>query len=104
MPRVSLGRSVLHRPAGVGVAPWDDGVNMYIAGTDGRHVLVIDRNRMKLVHQLSTPDMLYPHGIAFSKHLHEVYVTGSTSLHVVIYQVVPQNLKVQQNLCSETLF
>jgi DNA-binding beta-propeller fold protein YncE len=79
MPRVSLGRSVLQRPAGVGVAPWDDGVNMYIAGTDGRHVLVIDRNRMKLVHQLSTPDMLYPHGIAFSKPLREVYVTGSTS-------------------------
>ncbi|GFG29142.1 hypothetical protein Cfor_00212, partial [Coptotermes formosanus] len=75
MPRVSLGRSVLQRPAGVGVAPWDDGVNMYIAGTDGRHVLVIDRNRMKLVHQLSTPDMLYPHGIAFSKPLREVYVT-----------------------------
>ena len=76
MPRVSLGRSVLQRPAGVGVAPWDDGVYMYIVVTDGRKVLVIDRNRMKLVRQLSTPDMLYPHGIAFSESLHEVYVTG----------------------------
>lgn len=73
IPRVSLGRSVLQRPAGVGVAPWDDGAHMYIA--DGQKVLVIDRNRMKLVRQLSTPDMLYPHGIAFCKHLCEVYVT-----------------------------
>ncbi|PNF25479.1 hypothetical protein B7P43_G05998 [Cryptotermes secundus] len=74
-PRVSLGRSVLQRPAGVAVAPWDEEVNMYIAGTEGRQVLVIDRNRMKLVHQLSAANMLYPHGIAFSKFLREVYVT-----------------------------
>lgn len=75
MPRVSLGRSVLQRPAGVGITPWDDGVHMYIVVTDGRKVLVIDRNRMKLVRQLSAPDMLCPYGIAFSKPLHEVYVT-----------------------------
>jgi len=75
MPRVSIDRSVLHRPAGVGVAPWDDGVHMYIAGKDERKVLVIDRNRMKIVHQLITPDMLYPQGIAFCKHRREVYVT-----------------------------
>jgi glutamine cyclotransferase len=49
---------------------------MYIAGTDGRQVLVIDRNKMKLAHQLSASNMLYPHGIAFSKPLREVYVTG----------------------------
>ena len=76
MPCVSLSLSVLQRPAGVGVAPWDDGIHMYIAGTDGQKVLVIDRNRIKLVHQLSIPDMLYPHGIAFCKHICEVYVTG----------------------------
>jgi len=58
MPRVSLSRSVFQRAAGVGVPPWDDGVRMYTAGTDGGKVMVIDRNRMKLVHQLSTPDML----------------------------------------------
>ncbi|XP_021934999.1 E3 ubiquitin-protein ligase TRIM71-like [Zootermopsis nevadensis] len=74
-PRINLGRSVLQRPAGVGVAPWNNGVNMYIAGTDGRQVLVIDRSRMKLVHQLSAPNLLYPHGLAFSKPLREVYVT-----------------------------
>jgi DNA-binding beta-propeller fold protein YncE len=79
MPRVSIDRSVLQRPAGVGVAPWDDGVHMYIAGTDRRKVLVIDRNRMKIVRQLITPDMLYPHGIAFCKHRREVYVTGRIS-------------------------
>lgn len=75
IPRGSLNRAVLQRPAGVGVAPWDDGVHMYIVVTDGRKVLVIDRNRMKVVRQLSTPDMLCPHGIAFCKHLREVYVT-----------------------------
>jgi DNA-binding beta-propeller fold protein YncE len=74
MPRVILGCSVFQHPAGVGVAPWNDGMNMYVAGTDGRQVLVIDCNRMKSVHQLSTPDMLHPQGIAFSKRLHEVYV------------------------------
>lgn len=75
VPCDSLNRSVLQRPAGVGVAPWDDEVHMYIAVTDGRKVLVIDRNKMKVVRQLSTPDMLCPHGIAFCKHLREVYVT-----------------------------
>lgn len=79
MPCDSLNRSVLQRPAGVGVAPWDDEVHMYIAVTDGRKVLVIDRNKMKVVRQLSTPDMLCPHGIAFCKHLREVYVTGRIS-------------------------
>ena len=67
---------MLQRPAGVGVAPWDDGIHMYIAGTDGRQVLVIDRNRMKLVRQLTASNMLYPHGIAFSKLLREVFITG----------------------------
>jgi hypothetical protein len=52
---------------------------MYIAGTEGRQVLVIDRNRMKLAHQLTAANMLYPHGIAFSKSLREVYVTGLLS-------------------------
>ncbi|PSN42641.1 hypothetical protein C0J52_08692 [Blattella germanica] len=75
IPRINLGRSVLQRPAGVGVAPWDDGIHMYIAGTDGRQVLVIDRNRMKLVRQLTASNMLYPHGIAFSKLLREVFIT-----------------------------
>lgn len=75
MPRGSLHRGVMQRPAGVGVAPWDDGVHMYIAVTDVGKVLVIDRNRMKVVRQLTTPDMLFPHGIAFCKHLCEVYVT-----------------------------
>jgi DNA-binding beta-propeller fold protein YncE len=79
MPHVSLGCAVLQCPAGVGVALWDDGVNIYIAGTDGQQVLVIDHNRMKFIYQLSTPDMLCPHGITSSKPLREVYVTGSTS-------------------------
>jgi hypothetical protein len=52
---------------------------MYIAGTDARQVLVIDRSRMKLVRQLSAPNMLYPHGIAFSKPLREVYITGTVA-------------------------
>ena len=102
MPHISLGRSVLQRPAGVGVAPWDDGVHMYIAGTDGRKVLVIDRNRMKTVRQLSTPDMLYPHGIAFCKHLREVYVTGRLSPSRD--SALIRDLKVYQILCNETLF
>jgi DNA-binding beta-propeller fold protein YncE len=103
MPRVSLNRSVLQRPAGVGVAPWDDGVHMYIAGTDGRKVLVIDRNKMKLVRQLITPDMLYPHGIAFCKHLREVYVTGKISSSSRDSSLT-RNLKVYQILCSDTSF
>jgi len=70
---------VLQWPGGVGVAPWDDEVHMYIAVKDVRKVLVIDRKRMKVVRQLSTPDMLCPHGIAFCKHLREVYVTGRIS-------------------------
>jgi len=74
-PCGSLNRSVSQHPAGVGVAPWEDEVHMYVAGTDGREVLVIDRTKMKLVHKLTTQNMLYPCGIAFSKHLREVYVT-----------------------------
>ena len=83
------------------MAPWDDGVHMYIAGTDGQKVLVIDRNKMKLVHQLSTPDMLYPHGIAFCKHLREVYVTGMISSPRDSPLI--RDMKVYQILCSETL-
>ena len=101
MPRVSLDRSVLQRPAGVGVAPWDDGAHMYIAGTDGQIVLVIDRNIMKLVRKLSTPDMLYPHGIAFCKHLREVYVTGRISSSKD--SPLTRDLKIYQTSCSETL-
>jgi glutamine cyclotransferase len=52
---------------------------MYIAGTDGKEVLVIDRSKMKTVRKLNAPNMIYPHGIAFSKHLREVYVTGRIS-------------------------
>jgi len=102
MPLVSIDRSVLQRPAGVGVAPWDDGVHMYIAGKDGRKVLVIDRNRMKKVRQLSTPEMLYPHGIAFCKRLREVYVTGKISSSRDSSFI--RNLKVYQILCNKTLF
>jgi len=102
MPRVIIDRSVLQWPAGVGVAPWADGVHMYIAGRDGQKVLVIDRNRMKTVRQLSTPDMLYPHGIAFCKHLREVYVTGRISSSRDSPLI--RDLKVYQILCSETLF
>jgi len=64
---------------------------MYIA--DGQKVLVIDRNRMKLVRQLSTPDMLYPHGIAFCKHLCEVYVTGRLSSSRFMFNPYPANVE-----------
>jgi hypothetical protein len=64
---------------------------MYIA--DGQKVLVIDRNRMKLVRQLNTPDMLYPHGIAFCKHLREVYVTGRLSSSRFTFNLYPANVK-----------
>jgi len=92
----------MQRPAGVGVPPWDDGVHMYIAATDVGKVLVIDRNRMKVVGQLTAPDMLFPHGIAFCKHLCEVYVTGTISSSRGSPLI--RDLKVYQILCSETLF
>jgi DNA-binding beta-propeller fold protein YncE len=102
MPRCTFDRTIVKWPAGVGVAPWDDGVHMYVASTEGRRVLVIDRTKMKLVRQLSTPDMLYPRGIAFCKHLREVYVTGripsSRDSRLI------RDLKVYQILCSDTLF
>lgn len=92
-PRVSLGHSVLQRPAGVAVAPWDEGVNMYIAGTEERQVLVIDRNRMKLAHQLSAANMLYPHGIAFSKSLREVYITDKWNHCVHVFSAEGKYLR-----------
>ncbi|XP_069698796.1 tripartite motif-containing protein 2-like isoform X2 [Periplaneta americana] len=92
-PRINLGRSVMQRPSGVGVAPWDDGVFMYIAGTDSRQVLVIDRSKMKLVTQLTAPSMLYPHGIAFCKTSREVYVTDKWNHCIHVFSAESKYLR-----------
>ncbi|RZB40236.1 zf-C3HC4 and/or NHL domain containing protein [Asbolus verrucosus] len=62
------------RPANVGVPPWDNSL-LYIAATDTHTVLILNRERRKLEGRLSSSEMLYPQGIAFSKKYKEIYIS-----------------------------
>ena len=62
------------RPANVAVPPWDSRL-LYIAATDTHTVLILNRDRRKLQGRLTSSEMLYPQGIAFSKKHQEIYVS-----------------------------
>lgn len=62
------------RPAGIAIPPWNQN-QLYVAATDNQVVLILDRQRMKLIGRLSFEDMLCPQRVAFSDKRKEVYVT-----------------------------
>lgn len=62
------------RPAGVAIPPWNQN-QLYVAATDNQVVLILDRQRMKLIGRLSAEDMLCPQRVAFSEKRKEIYVT-----------------------------
>lgn len=62
------------RPAGIAIPPWNHN-HLYVAATDNQVVLILDRQRMKLIGRLSSDDMLCPQRIAFSEKRKEIYVT-----------------------------
>lgn len=62
------------RPAGLGIPPWDDS-KLFIAATDSHDVLVVDRNKFKLVTRISTPEMSCPAGITFCPKRKEIFVS-----------------------------
>nr|CAD7589458.1 unnamed protein product [Timema genevievae] len=82
--RALLGHALLHRPAGVGVAPWSAGSHVYVAGTDNNQVLVFDLTKGKLLQRLTAPNMKCPQGLTFCPHRMEIYVTDKWShcIHV----------------------
>jgi tripartite motif-containing protein 2/3 len=62
------------RPASAGVPPWDNRL-LYIAATDTHTVLILNKNRRKLEGRLTSSEMVYPQGLAFSKTNSEIYVS-----------------------------
>lgn len=62
------------RPGGVGIAPWDKS-KIYICATDSRNVLILDREKFKLVGRINHTEMLCPTSIAFLERLKEIFVS-----------------------------
>lgn len=62
------------RPAGIAIPPWNQN-HLYVAATDTQVVLILDRQRMKLIGRLSSDEMLCPQRVAFSEKRKEIYVT-----------------------------
>lgn len=62
------------RPGGVNIAPWDTS-KVYIAATDSRNILILDRSKFKLVGRVNHPEMLCPTSLVFSKTTKEMFVT-----------------------------
>nr|CAD7421331.1 unnamed protein product [Timema poppensis] len=81
--RALLGHALLHRPAGVGLAPWGGGSHVYVAGTDNNQVLVFDLTKGRLLQRLTAPNMKCPQGLTFCPRRMEIYVTGRPSTRPV---------------------
>ncbi|CAG9854620.1 unnamed protein product [Phyllotreta striolata] len=62
------------RPEGVNIPPWDP-TKIYVAATDTKNILVIDKQKFKLIKKINNPEMLCPTNIAFSKKYEEMFVT-----------------------------
>ncbi|XP_071448657.1 E3 ubiquitin-protein ligase TRIM71-like [Hetaerina americana] len=83
----------LYRPAGLSVAPWQGGSELYVAASDGGRVSVFARrsggNGWKYLRTLSAPPakerMLCPIGVAFSEARAEVYVTDKWRHCIHVY-------------------
>ncbi|KAF4530200.1 hypothetical protein B566_EDAN018317 [Ephemera danica] len=81
VPRLRLGRGTVMRPAGLNVAPWAAGTELYVAASDGHVVVVFDKRNGRQLRQLASSEppnnMLCPTGVAFCGARGEVYVSGS---------------------------
>ncbi|GJQ76752.1 hypothetical protein Trydic_g15595 [Trypoxylus dichotomus] len=84
------------RPAGVAVPPWSN--NIYIAATDTHMILILNPQRAKIIGKIQTPEMLCPHGIAFSKTRKEMYVTDKWKHCVHVFSSFGDYLR---SLCSK---
>ncbi|XP_018328459.1 RING finger protein nhl-1-like [Agrilus planipennis] len=62
------------RPAGVAIAPWASHI-LYIATTDNKSILIMDRIKFKVIGKLTSENMACPYGVACSKTRGEIYVT-----------------------------
>ncbi|KAK9732398.1 NHL repeat [Popillia japonica] len=84
------------KPAGVAVSPWSN--NIYIAATDSQMILILNRQRAKIIGKIQTPEMLCPHGIAFSKNRKEMYVTDKWKHCIHVFSSFGDYLR---SLCSK---
>ncbi|XP_023019781.2 uncharacterized protein [Leptinotarsa decemlineata] len=62
------------RPGAVGIAPWDS-TKIYVAATDSKNILILDRSKFKLVGRINNPEMICPTNIAFSLEPREIFVS-----------------------------
>lgn len=83
------------RPAGVAVPPWSN--NIYVAATDTKMILILNPQKGKIIGKIQTPELLCPHGIAFSKNRKEMYVTDRWRHCIHVFSSFGDYLR---NLCS----
>lgn len=81
------------RPAGIAIPPWNQN-QLYIAATDNQVVLILDRQRMKLMGRLSSDEMLCPQRIAFSEKRKEIYVTDKWKHCIHVFSDSGQYLRI----------
>ncbi|KAF5283822.1 hypothetical protein FQA39_LY04642 [Lamprigera yunnana] len=72
------------RPGGVGIPPWATNL-LYIATTDKKAVLIMDRNVSKVIGKLSTVEMICPQGITFCGQRQEVYVSDKWKHRIYVF-------------------
>lgn len=85
------------RPAGIAIAPWNQN-HLYVAASDNQVVLILDRQRMKLIGRLSSDEMLCPQRVAFSEKRKEIYVTDKWKHCIHVFSDSGQYLRI---LCKK---
>lgn len=85
------------RPAGVAIPPWNQN-HLYVAATDNQVVLILDRQKMKLIGRLSSEELLCPQRVAFSEKRREVYVTDKWKHCVHVFSDTGDYLRI---LCTK---
>ncbi|XP_057668937.1 RING finger protein nhl-1-like isoform X2 [Diorhabda carinulata] len=85
------------RPGGVGVAPWDHN-KIYVAATDTKNILILDRAKFKLLGRINHPEMLCPINLAFSKKYSEIFVTDKWKHCVHVFSNTGDYMRKFDNL------
>ncbi|KAK4883797.1 hypothetical protein RN001_000068 [Aquatica leii] len=87
------------RPAGLGIPPWAPN-HLYIATTNRKIVLIMDRSISKVIGKLTCPQMQCPQNIAFCEKRLEVYVTDKWKHCIYVFNHEGDYMRTLSNLGS----
>ncbi|XP_022903310.2 tripartite motif-containing protein 2-like [Onthophagus taurus] len=84
------------RLTGVSISPWSH--HYYIAAPDSKSIVIMNRQKNKLIGRLTSPDILCPRAITFSKQKKEIYVSDKWKHCVHIFS---SNGEYVRNICTK---